>query len=67
MKSVNYQFLVLLQSWNRALCELDSDGDGMTNGQELGDPDCEWTKGGPPSQTTGLTHPGNFDGGRYGP
>lgn len=28
-----------------ALCPLDSDRDGWTNGLELGDPDCTWTKG----------------------
>ncbi|KAH9503098.1 hypothetical protein Btru_069954 [Bulinus truncatus] len=26
--------------WTQTLCHLDSDGDGLTNGQELGDPDC---------------------------
>ncbi len=26
----------------KEFCELDSDGDGMTNGLELGDPCCEW-------------------------
>jgi len=31
--------------WTRELCELDSDGDGFTNGQELGDPCCEWSAG----------------------
>ena len=37
--------------WNRNLAELDSDGDGWTNGQELGDPFGDWTPGGgaPPS------------------
>ena len=29
--------------WTRALCLEDSDGDGHTNGAELGDPCCEWT------------------------
>lgn len=29
------------------LCPLDSDGDGWTNGKELGDPDCTWTSGDP--------------------
>ncbi|KAF1327920.1 hypothetical protein FI667_g7263, partial [Globisporangium splendens] len=29
--------------WTKALCEKDSDGDGQTNGQELGDPCCAWT------------------------
>ena len=27
------------------MCEKDSDGDGWTNGQELGDPDCTWRPG----------------------
>ncbi|KDO32820.1 hypothetical protein SPRG_02513 [Saprolegnia parasitica CBS 223.65] len=31
--------------WNAALCALDSDGDGATNGEELGDPCCEWRVG----------------------
>jgi len=26
-------------------CELDSDGDTYTNGQELGDPNCNWERG----------------------
>jgi hypothetical protein len=29
------------------LCPLDSDGDGWTNGRELGDPDCVWKLGDP--------------------
>ncbi|CAD7967635.1 unnamed protein product [Amoebophrya sp. A120] len=28
--------------YTKEFCELDSDGDGMTNGLELGDPCCEW-------------------------
>lgn len=28
-----------------AICNLDSDGDGLTNGEELGDPNCEFTPG----------------------
>ncbi|XP_033750816.1 dopamine beta-hydroxylase-like [Pecten maximus] len=43
--------------WNLTLCEMDSDGDGISNGAELGDPDCEWTPGSNPAgQPTG--HPG---------
>jgi len=44
--------------WGVALCQMDSDGDGKTNGQELGDPNCTWTKGSQPSRTSGLSHPG---------
>ncbi|XP_067662438.1 tyramine beta-hydroxylase-like isoform X1 [Haliotis asinina] len=47
-------------SWAN-VCNLDSDGDGMSNGQELGDPQCNWTTGAMPTRTTGLTHPGFCD------
>jgi len=43
--------------WNAALCGKDSDGDGKTNGQELGDPNCSWTEGGTPSGSA-QGHPG---------
>lgn len=29
--------------WTKELCEIDSDGDGFTNGEELGDPCCVWS------------------------
>lgn len=42
------------------LCPLDSDGDGSTNGQELGDPNCTWVKGqGNPGGS--ITNPGQPD------
>ena len=44
--------------WGRKLCCGDSDGDGFTNGHELGDPCCVWKKGAVPANTTGLSHPG---------
>ncbi|XP_033732467.1 tyramine beta-hydroxylase-like isoform X2 [Pecten maximus] len=44
--------------WTRALCEMDSDGDGKTNGEELGDPACVWVKGNSPAATNGISHPG---------
>jgi len=31
--------------WTKELCELDSDQDGFTNGEELGDPCCVWSVG----------------------
>eukprot|EP00966_Prymnesium_polylepis_P158918 3673583-Prymnesium_polylepis.1 len=49
--------------WSEALCRQDSDGDGLTNGEEVGDPDCIWYHGGvAPSRTnvTTLSHPGIF-------
>ncbi|XP_059157023.1 dopamine beta-hydroxylase-like [Physella acuta] len=48
-------------AWTAELCRKDSDGDGMTNGQELGDPDCTWTENSIPKRTTGLSHPGICD------
>ncbi|XP_067660273.1 tyramine beta-hydroxylase-like [Haliotis asinina] len=48
-------------NWTTELCRLDSDGDGMTNGEELGDPYCVWKKGTFPSTSTGLSHPGVCD------
>ena len=44
--------------WTVDLCQADSDGDGFTNGFELGDPSCVWTTGQTPQRTTSLTHPG---------
>lgn len=44
-----------------SICQLDSDGDGRTNGEELGDPDCVWSKNGETNVTNGeLSHPGNL-------
>ncbi|XP_064598116.1 DBH-like monooxygenase protein 1 homolog [Liolophura sinensis] len=44
--------------WTPHLCGLDSDHDGRTNGEELGDPDCVWTPGATPSRTENISHPG---------
>ncbi|KAK7506928.1 hypothetical protein BaRGS_00001779, partial [Batillaria attramentaria] len=43
--------------WTADLCNKDSDGDGKSNGQELGDPQCTWTPGSIPQSSTGITHP----------
>merc|ERR1719265_723400 len=32
-------------NWGNHLCRLDSDGDGQSNGDELGDPCCLWSQG----------------------
>lgn len=49
--------------WSKELCAMDSDGDGRSNGEELGDPSCTWKKGdpSPPVPSTGLTNPGAAD------
>jgi hypothetical protein len=43
--------------WTAALCQKDSDGDGQTNGQELGDPCCTWVEGAAEPRTTALSNP----------
>jgi len=48
--------------WTVALCQEDSDGDGQSNGFELGDPLCVWAKGGDaPQRTDDISHPGFAD------
>jgi len=42
----------------RTAALLDSDGDGQTNGFELGDPCCVWTANATPAFTTDISHPG---------
>jgi hypothetical protein len=48
-------------SWTKELCEKDSDGDGQTNGQELGDPCCVWSPNSTVTvaYTQGVSHPGD--------
>lgn len=49
-------------SWTKELCGSDSDGDGLSNGEELGDPCCAWSKGNNHalqfSEIGLLSHPG---------
>ncbi|DAZ99344.1 TPA: hypothetical protein N0F65_005195 [Lagenidium giganteum] len=49
------------KKWTLGLCEADSDSDGQTNGEELGDPCCEWDKSinTKVRWSTGLSDPGN--------
>lgn len=47
--------------WTRTLCRADSDGDGFSNGFELGDPDCTWVKGAQPFRIDTISHPGFAD------
>ena len=46
--------------WTSALCTMDSDGDGQSNGLELGDPCCLWVHGGgDPTFMNDISHPGD--------
>lgn len=50
--------------WTTALCQADSDGDGATNGEELGDPCCLWKPSNGDVDSTRssfTTHPGEFN------
>ncbi|KAK3588010.1 hypothetical protein CHS0354_014541 [Potamilus streckersoni] len=44
--------------WNETLCRTDSDGDGKTNGEELGDPQCKWNPSNKSLFTNETSHPG---------
>ncbi|KAH9508902.1 Tyramine beta-hydroxylase [Bulinus truncatus] len=44
--------------WTNELCQEDTDGDGRSNGVELGDPDCVWSEGNEPANKVNITHPG---------
>ncbi len=47
-------------NWGPDLAKLDSDGDGVTNGQELGDPDGAWRSGQPaPGNPRNVSLPGD--------
>ena len=56
--SLNHSDWLFFQTWNHVICNKDSDGDGISNGEELGDPDCKWSPGKTSSRTSGLSHPG---------
>ena len=47
-------------TWTASLCRRDSDRDGRSNGEELGDPHCVWVLGATPTVTVPnlLSHPG---------
>ncbi|CAG5134167.1 unnamed protein product [Candidula unifasciata] len=45
-------------AWNEILCKKDSDGDGKTNGEELGDPECGWSTTNGASLETPTGQPG---------
>uniref|UniRef100_A0A2C9JWV4 Temptin Cys/Cys disulfide domain-containing protein n=1 Tax=Biomphalaria glabrata TaxID=6526 RepID=A0A2C9JWV4_BIOGL len=53
-----HDFQAVGRQWTQELCWHDSDGDGLTNGFELGDPYCQWHQGVQPTWTGNVTHPG---------
>jgi predicted ferric reductase len=55
-------FVAAGRQWTEDLCRADSDGDGQSNGEELGDPSCIWVPGATPTRTVDITHPGFFEG-----
>ncbi|RUS68433.1 hypothetical protein EGW08_023805, partial [Elysia chlorotica] len=57
LNSFGRRFIEVGKTWTKALCQEDSDGDGRSNGQELGDPDCSWTPG-KMLPALAVSHPG---------
>ena len=55
LKKTNFTYQ--LKVYNSDLCAKDSDGDGRSNGEEMGDPECVWQQGQTPS-TAPIGHPG---------
>lgn len=45
-------------TWTESLCKTDSDLDGLTNGEELGDPQCTWRVGNNVALNDPKGHPG---------
>ena len=46
-------------TWTASLCKMDSDKDGRSNGLEVGDPDCKWSKANPTPLKKAIGQPGN--------
>ncbi|RLN95985.1 hypothetical protein BBJ28_00024179 [Nothophytophthora sp. Chile5] len=58
--SFGRDFQEMGMQWTKELCKADSDNDGQTNGQELGDPCCEWSETSAVLRwTEGVSHPGD--------
>jgi len=45
-------------TWTADFCAADSDSDGVTNGAELGDPECAFVKDGNAASGNAVSHPG---------
>ena len=48
-------------TWSLGMCMEDSDGDGFSNGDEMGDPCCKWVAGTTPQRTRNLANPAQKD------
>ncbi|RUS72249.1 hypothetical protein EGW08_019990 [Elysia chlorotica] len=58
LNAFGYDFAIAGRKWTQALCLQDSDGDGVSNGQELGDPECVWRVGESPARSSDISNPG---------
>ncbi|RHY27434.1 hypothetical protein DYB32_006779 [Aphanomyces invadans] len=63
LSSFGNDFIDAGYKWTNALCAMDSDGDGATNGEELGDPCCKWNEieDDYPLRSSQLSSPGHAD------
>jgi len=53
-----WSFLDAGEVWSKELCEMDTDGDGQSNGLELGDPCCVWSIGADEAALVGFAQGG---------
>ena len=56
-EAMRWDFLDAGKKWTEDLCNKDSDGDGKTNGLELGDPNCVWKRGDTPDYDYDISSP----------
>ena len=56
-QAMRWDFKRANYKWTTELCNQDSDGDGQSNGLELGDPNCVWSKGSVPEFITDISNP----------
>jgi len=61
LNSFGRDFMRAGNTWTVELCNMDSDADGRTNGEELGDPKCTWKIGDEHPKVMFVTHPGVAD------
>ncbi|RQM20882.1 hypothetical protein B5M09_010222 [Aphanomyces astaci] len=63
LSSFGNDFIDAGYKWSKLLCAMDSDGDGATNGEELGDPCCKWNEieSDYPLRSSQLSSPGHPD------
>ena len=60
-EAMRWDFLDAGKKWTEDLCNKDSDGDGQSNGLELGDPNCIWKVGDYPEYDVFISNPSDSE------